>query len=211
MENIDLLLLIVEEHISKNASEIINIIISNPSIIYGKIYEKVKDKMTKDNYEMALCLLIKNQFIYIENNDNMIKDSLYFGFNANNILNVLSYPKYLYFLTLNYGAEAADIGEKFFQFGVMTVKSLIKKYTNINIDNTFLSKLKILFDEEIIIKKDNFYKIETSISKMKLEHRNSNVIEELKNNSLYVCKSNLHFNIIAFSMIKTIQNFYIFL
>ena len=66
MENIDLLLLIVEEHISKNASEILNIIISNPSIIYGKIYEKVKDKITRDNYEMALCLLIKNQLLRIK-------------------------------------------------------------------------------------------------------------------------------------------------
>lgn len=211
MENIDLLLLIVEEHISKNASEIINIIITNPSIMYGKIYEKVKDKMTKENYEMALRLLIKNQFIYIENSDNMIKDSLYFGYNVNNILNVLSYPKYLYYLTLNYGAEVADIGEKFFQFGVMSVKSLIKKYTNINIENTFLRILKILFDEEIIIKKDNFHKIETNIAKIKLEHINSNIIEELKNNSLYVCKSNLHFHIIDFSMIKMIQNFSIFL
>ena len=205
MDNFSLSCILIEEQISKEAEEIFKAIIDSKDKLYMTIFNSIKNRMTKVNFDIGLNSLIKNEFISILNKDYVIKESISFEVNYNNILNVLYYPNYLYLITLNYGKEGADIFEKFLQFGILSVKSLLKKFDDNNFNSNYKSMLKRLIEDGVLIIRDKPQKTKVDMNRIKLKENNCDSINELKMNSNYVCKC---YNIILiYSSMKPLNNF----
>ena len=189
MDNFSLSCILIEEQISNEAKEIFKALIDSKDKLYMTIFNSIKNRMTKVTFDIGLNSLIKNEFIYIVNTNYAIKESITFEINNNNILNVLYYPRYLYLITLNYGKEGAYIFEKFLQYGILSVKSLLNKFDDNKFNSKYITMLKQMIEDGVLIIRDKPHKIKVDMKKIKLKENNCDSINEIKKNSNYVCKS----------------------
>ena len=73
MDNFSLSCILIEEQISNEAKEIFKALIDSKDKLYMTIFNSIKNRMTKVNFDIGLNSLIKNEFISILNKDYAIK------------------------------------------------------------------------------------------------------------------------------------------
>ena len=141
----DLIIYLIQDQINEESSKIIKEIINiknsnnnnNSIITKSLLINKISNNINKINIESTLEKL--NNLDFIEFND-IKKEEL--NLNINNMLNILLYPRYCYYITNKYGLKCLKLFEYLLEFGCY------KEDLNIFNKNDFTSLIR----DGIIIK-----------------------------------------------------------
>jgi transcription initiation factor IIE alpha subunit len=172
----DLIDIIVEEQFSREVAEVAKIILENgPSTI-----KNIKSKLSNNFFDArnGLIILLQNKFANYHEDQNKMPTEIVYNLEIENILNVLRYPKILYFINLRFGETAVMILEEFMQFGILSAGQLIEQVaekiestsnSNTTNKNSFRTLFLTLIEESYIVQSNKlkFKEAEYSKSEMK--------------------------------------------
>ncbi len=149
--NKELLFCLVSEQINNNCSFICKIINENKNINKDKLIKLVNNTINLDNLEIEILKLKNQKFINYQND--------IFSLNEDNILQIIKYPKFLFYINMIFGEKGNIILENFMEFGICNFNTLITtlELKQISDVENYVKYFILLIEKDYLIEeKDNF-------------------------------------------------------
>jgi len=132
------------EDVSLIAKELLN---QGPSSIMNLTKKLSLDFLTVRN---SLIILLQNKLIKFDEIIRKDLKEIVYEIEISNVLNILRFPKILYYISLIFGENAVLIFEEFMQFGILNagqcIEQLVFKLQAVkNINNTYINNIKRVF------------------------------------------------------------------
>ena len=150
--NKELLFLIISEQINNNCSFICKIINENKNINKDKLIKLVNNTINLDNLEIEILKLKNQKFINYQND--------IFSLNEDNILQIIKYPKFLFYINMIFGEKGNIILENFMEFGICNFNTLITtlELKQISDVENYVKYFILLIEKDYLIEeKENFF------------------------------------------------------
>ena len=150
--NKELLFILISEQINNNCSFICKIINENKNINKDKLIKLVNNTINLDNLEIEILKLKNQKFINYQND--------IFSLNENNILQIIKYPKFLFYINMIFGEKGNIILENFMEFGICNFNTLITtlELKQISDVENYVKYFILLIEKDYLIEeKENFF------------------------------------------------------
>ena len=145
--NKELLFCLVSEQINNNCSFICKIINENKNINKDKLIKLVNNTINLDNLEIEILKLKNQKFINYQND--------IFSLNEDNILQIIKYPKFLFYINMIFGEKGNIILENFMEFGILITKLQLKQI--VDVENYVKYFILLIEKDYLIEEKENFF------------------------------------------------------